>query len=305
VDLPRAILAVQWGPQRGKRAVLHPGASLRVGRAEWADLKVPNDRQMSGVHFEVAWDGARATVRDLKSVTGTLIDGEPGLAEGAIANGGWIKAGETVFTLFVEGATPPREDAGEIDDDTPGLQGAARRREAEARRERMAAAQAALPAIEREAASGALYALLDGARDERILELCHESVEEYQSLYDGVAGEAMSDVAPRLVRLPAGSRLLEALVLEGWGKRWGVYAVCPLPFKEVRRHFRRLLMVQEEETAERMYFRFYDPRVLAAFLDCATAPQADAVFGEITAYVVEAADRSVRRLPRPAKEGEV
>ena len=56
-----------------------------------------------------------------------------------------------------------------------------------------------------------------------------------------------------------------------------------------------------EETAERMYFRFYDPRVLAAFHDAATPPQREALFGEIEAFLVETSERSLRRIPRPAR----
>lgn len=300
----RAIVAVPWGPLRGLRVVLAPGAALKVGRAEWADLKVPHDRQMSGVHFELSWDGEAATVRDLGSVGGTLIDGEPGKREGAIRHGGWIKAGETVFTLHVEGGAPQRDDLSEAPQeylDVPGFVGEARRREAEAARARAKDAAAALPLLEAEAAGGLLFAVLDAARDARIPELLRAAVEEQQSLYDGLPGEVMSDVAPYVVRLPQGSRLLASLVGEGWGKRWGIYGVCALPFKELRRHFRRFLMVHDEETAERMYFRFYDPRVLAAFHDAATPPQREALFGEIEAFLVETGERTLRRIPRPAR----
>jgi hypothetical protein len=300
----RAIVAVPWGPLRGLRVVLEPGSALKVGRSEWADLKVPHDRQMSGVHFEIAWDGEAAKVRDLGSVTGTLIDGEPGKREGAIGHGGWIKAGETVFTLHVEGGAPAPNDLAEASPeylDVPGFVGEARRREAEASRARKRDADAVLPLLEAEAAGGALFAVLDAARDARIPELLRAAVEEQQSLYDGLPGEVMSDVAPYVVRLPQGSRLLASLVGEGWGKRWGIYAVCSLPFKELRRHFRRFLMVHDEATAERMYFRFYDPRVLATFLDAATPAQRDTLFGEISAYLVETTDRKLRRIPRPER----
>ena len=105
----RAIVAVKWGPLQGQKAILEPGTAKRFGRAEWADFVVPHDRQMSGVHFEVAWDGAAVRVRDLASVTGTLIDGEPGRREGIVESGSWLKAGETVFTVHIERATPPRD----------------------------------------------------------------------------------------------------------------------------------------------------------------------------------------------------
>lgn len=307
MERQRAIVAVPWGPLRGRRAVIEPGAALRVGRAEWADLKVPHDRLMSGVHFEIAWDGASCRVRDLESVTGTLIDGEAGRTEGEIGNGGWIKAGETVFTVHVEGATPPPDDeTATLDDEgeAPGHVAAARRREAATRRARLESAATARITLEAEAATTTLFAVMDAARDPRVLELLRESVERHESLYEGAPGEAMAEYAPYLVELPRGSRLLGALVREGWGKRWGVFVASDLPFKEVRRHLRRFLMVHDVETAERMYFRYYDPRVLAAFLGCASEGQTAEIFGDLRALLIEAGDRSVLRVARPApREG--
>ncbi len=268
----RAIVAVKWGPLQGQKTILEPGTAKRFGRAEWADFAVPHDRQMSGVHFEVAWDGAAVRVRDLESVTGTLIDGEPGKKEGMIDRAGWIKAGDTVFTIHLEGATPPREE----NDSAPFPS---------------AAAVAALARLEAEVAP--LFAVLDAARDDRILELLSESVEEYRSLYDGSGGEAMADVAPYLVRLPRGSRLLRSLVLEGWGKRWGIYLTSRDPLKEVRRHWRRLLIVVSDVTGERLYFRFYDPGALRLVLPTCQPRQIEDLVGQAEKLCLEARDGSM------------
>ncbi len=280
----RAIVAVKWGPLQGQKTILEPGTAKRFGRAEWADFIIPHDRQMSGVHFEVAWDGAALRVRDLESVTGTLIDGEPGRTEGVIESGSWLKAGETVFTVHIEGATPPREIA-----DGPAVPSAA--------------AVAALATLRAEAARAPLFAVLDAARDDRILELLCESVEEHRSLYDGIEGEALADVAPYLVRLPAGSRLLEALVLEGFGERWGIYLTSEEPFKEVRRHLRRFLMVEEEETGSSFYFRFYDPATLRGFLPTVTPRQREILFGDLGSFLVEN-DTELLRFTPTTSEGD-
>ena len=280
----RAIVAVKWGPLQGQKTILEPGTAKRFGRAEWADFAVPHDRQMSGVHFEVAWDGKTLRVCDLESVTGTLIDGEPGRTEGPIESGSWIKAGETVFTVHVEGATPPRE----IDDVLPVPS---------------AAAVAALATLRAEAARAPLFAVLDAARDDRILELLCESVEEHRSLYDGIEGETLADVAPYLVRLPAGSRLLDALVLEGFGKRWGIYLTSEEPFKEVRRHLRRFLMVRDESDAP-LYFRFYDPRTLRAFLPTSSPSQAEDLFDRTIAFFADGNDGILRLANDTALDGQ-
>jgi hypothetical protein len=284
------IVAIKWGPLDGRRAVLSPGEVLRVGRGERAGLVVPHDRQMSALHVELSWDGARCHFRDLKSATGTLRNGEPGVVEGDLVNGDWLKAGETVLTVHVEASTPSRE----VDDDDQ--EDEALRAE---RLSRKAPAEAALGALEDEAAREPLYAIVDTARDRRILELCRESVEEHRSLYDGVEGETMAHVAPYLVRLPAGSRLLASLVREGWGRRWGVYLTSPAPFTEVRRQLRRFLMIEMEGSREQLYFRFYDPRTLATFLPSCSPRQAAEFFGGAGAFLFEGDHFAVLRHPRP------
>lgn len=134
-----------------------------------------------------------------------------------------------------------------------------------------------------------LYALVDAARDERVLELLSASDEERQSLYEGPKGEVLAPYAPWLVSLPPGSPLLEALIREGWGKSWGVYLTSGARFRDVRRHLRRFLMVKTER-GKKLYFRFYDPRILRVFLPVCTPRQASMMFGEVDAFLVEARD---------------
>jgi hypothetical protein len=131
-----------------------------------------------------------------------------------------------------------------------------------------------------------LYAVLDAARDRAVLKLLQSFGEEVQSLYDGRRGEQIADVAPHLVRVPAGSRLLEALLREGWGKSWGIFALCDASFAELRRHLRRFLVVQTEDRSE-LYFRFYDPRVLRPFLESANDEERRAFFGPISEFLLE------------------
>jgi hypothetical protein len=281
----RAILEVRGvhPPPPVRRVVLEPGEVLRVGRTDLADLQVSRDRQMSGVHFELSWDGARCQVRDRESARGTWLNGQQ-VSEGEVKNAGWIRAGDTIFMVFFEGATP-----GRLPVDSP---------EVTARKERALAAFAA------EAAP--LFALLDAARSPRVLELLRESVEEHQSLYDGVKGEALADVAPYLVRLPQGSTLLEKLVREGWGESWGLYLTSEAAFTQVRRHFRRILSVdvhQREKRPQRAYFRFYDPRVLRVLLPIINSRQAAELFGEIGCYLVEGEHGEVERFEAAAFPG--
>ena len=131
-----------------------------------------------------------------------------------------------------------------------------------------------------------LYAILDAARDIKILALLMQSKEEHQSLYEGVQGAKLSQVAPYLVKLDKDSLMLGSLLLEGWGNNWGVYLTCTSDFPEVRRHLRHFLEVQLPD-GKQVYFRFYDPRVLRVFLPTCTADEINQFFGPIKQYLME------------------
>jgi len=253
----RLVVEVSSGMLRGTKAIVTPGGTLRVGRTERAELVVERDAALSGLHFELTWDGTTCRLRDLGSACGTKLSGAPVGGETPVPHGGWIQAGETSFTVRVEAASPSRN-------------------EERADATLAAGARAALaPRM------GHLYAVLDAARNPRILELVRESVDEAQSLYEGVQGDALAEVAPYLVAFRPDSGLLDRLLEEGWGGSWGVFVESRASFKELRRQLRRFLMVEDEGTGERVYFRYYDPRVLGAFLPLATVRQRDEIFRDI------------------------
>lgn len=129
-----------------------------------------------------------------------------------------------------------------------------------------------------------LMALVDAARDRRVLELLRNSKEEYRSLYKSQQDEAIS---PLLIGLPPQSPLLKQMVHEGWGRRWGVYLTCRVALADLRQYFRQALMVSTSDGVE-LFSRFYDPRFFRFFLDGCTAVEAQKFFGPISAYLMEA-----------------
>lgn len=282
VPRPRAIVEVRSGPLLGAKALLLPGEALRIGRTERAHLIVSRDAQMSGLHCSLTWDGRRCRLRDEKSARGTLLGGQPIEGEAEVPHGAWIMAGETSFSVYFEAHTPPREAAPldpEIAAEAPRALTRLRDVFSPRGRER--------PRTPSSGGAHCLYAVLDAARDARILELLHEAADDHRSLYEGVQGEALADVAPYLVHFRKDSALLDRLVEEGWGRAWGIFLTASKPFKEVRRHLRRFLMVEEDETRERLYFRFYDPRVLREVLPIATVRQEDEIFEGIERFLCE------------------
>jgi hypothetical protein len=130
---------------------------------------------------------------------------------------------------------------------------------------------------------GNLMALVDATRDRRVLELLHNSSEEYRSLYQGDQNLA---VAPHLVRLPHRSSLLTQVIREGWGRSWGVFLSCNVSLAELREYFRSALMVSMPDGTE-MFSRFYDPRFFRGLLESCTVAEALRFFGPIGAYLME------------------
>jgi pSer/pThr/pTyr-binding forkhead associated (FHA) protein len=303
---PRLIVEVRWGPHNGRKVSVDAGAVLRVGRTDRADLVLPDDKHLSAVHFSLAWDGARATLRDHDSQEATFLDGER-VKVGQPGHASWVRAGETDFSVHIEDKVPPPEEDDPEDDDllTEDERWLANERRAEEQKRREAAGSA-LAKLRQEAVQAPLFAVLDAARDDRILELLRQSVEPHQSLYEGIQGEPLATVAPYLTGpFRKDSVLLDRLVTEGWGKRWGIYATSREPFKEVRRHFRRFLMVELEETGEPLYFRFYDPWVLRTIWPTTTPQQAADLTKPLGGVLVEGEERRVLGLQAGGGAGAV
>ncbi len=68
-----------------------------VGRDDEADIKV-DDRGLSRVHFEIAFDGRMAAIRDLQSTNGTFVD-DSRVSELVLRSGSTISAGRTEFNF--------------------------------------------------------------------------------------------------------------------------------------------------------------------------------------------------------------
>jgi hypothetical protein len=161
-----------------------------------------------------------------------------------------------------------------------------------------AAAPPTDPAKERSAAvlrllatqpGGHLYALLDAAREPMILELLEETELDYESLYEGEAGEEIAEFGPWLVRFPPGEELLATVARDGWGHSWGTFLVCEKDLDEVRRHLRKFLLIKLPD-GRQVYFRFYDPRVLRTYLPTCTGPELETFFGPIRRMILESPD---------------
>jgi hypothetical protein len=280
----RAVLQLWSGPEAFRKLVLNPGEARIVGSASPDSQRTNNtsppfqvraDPPLAPAHFEVLWDGVVAHVRPLGSNAITL-DGLPAL-RGELAHRGWMTAARTTFRFIVEARTPPSPPRPPSEASTAALAALAPLREA-----------------------GTLYAIIDAARSTRALELIEESVDPYASLYDGERGRAFDDVAPYLVQLDRNSELLERLVHEGWGEAWGIFLTSKAGYEPLRRHLRQFLMVDAEGEPNRLFFRFYDPRVMRTFAEVITPEQRSELMAQIDTLLYETPEQDVALLrPTP------
>lgn len=136
-----------------------------------------------------------------------------------------------------------------------------------------------------------LYCILDAARDPQIyprLRALAASV-PVMPLYQGAAAVEMAAVAPYLVYLGDRTEVFDWIFDAGWGRGWGIFVWSPQIADGLRAHFRKLTLVRTEQNA-RLWFRFYDPRVLRAFLPTCDAGQLREMFGSIQCLMAEDAD---------------
>jgi hypothetical protein len=130
-----------------------------------------------------------------------------------------------------------------------------------------------------------VWAVLDCARDPAVYRALLESRLEFRCLYSGRLPAELERVAPQLVELLPGHRLVDRLLNEGWGRSWGVFVKIVDP-SSLRHHLRKFLKVRDED-GKSLIFRYYDPRVLRTYLPSCRPGEVEALFGPVTAYLTE------------------
>jgi hypothetical protein len=133
------------------------------------------------------------------------------------------------------------------------------------------------------------FAVLDGAAIPDLLEKLYAVEPQHECLYMGDLEPDMAEVAPYLVQLEPQSDFANWVIGMGWGKHWGIFLQTSADFRAMRQHFRRFLVIYNEEGRPLM-FRFYDPRVLRRHFPKCKPEELSALFGPVVSYVVEDED---------------
>ncbi|MBX7174328.1 MAG: DUF4123 domain-containing protein [Pyrinomonadaceae bacterium] len=130
------------------------------------------------------------------------------------------------------------------------------------------------------------YAVLDGASITDLPVKLYEMNATNICLYQGDIPADLVYVAPYLIQMPFGASVTEWILSECWGKHWGIFAQSKLSLTGVRKQFRSLLTVNDEN-GNPMLFRYYDPRVLGQFLKTCQTEELDVMFDKVGYYFVE------------------
>jgi len=132
------------------------------------------------------------------------------------------------------------------------------------------------------------YILLDAAKMHARIEDAKHFNKRHLCLYKGKAEERLHTVAPWLFTYPRPSVFADWYLANSGQQHWGIILETPKDFKTVYLHLKKFLIVKTEE-GKKLYFRFYDPRVLPSFLETSDEAQLRAFFGPIDKYILESA----------------
>ncbi len=136
------------------------------------------------------------------------------------------------------------------------------------------------------AGSRDIWMIVDGARDRAIYSLLLDSSLQRSCLYSGSIPFELEVAAPHLVQLERGDSFTRRLIARAWGNSWGVFLQCDAASARLRRHLRQFLVVSDW-TGRRLLFRYYDPRVLRAYLPTCDGQDLRTVFGPIERFWTE------------------
>ena len=127
------------------------------------------------------------------------------------------------------------------------------------------------------ASDGALWAILDACDTPAVpARLKLFPPEKGGCLWSGEAREKYWGVAPWLAKVDV--PLLDWIRATLWDEPWGLFLEARATADVLRRHFRRQLAAEGPD-GKRMYFRFYDPRVLRTYLRTATPSERAELIG--------------------------
>jgi hypothetical protein len=137
-----------------------------------------------------------------------------------------------------------------------------------------------------------IYAVIDGSAVPQLRTRIARSGCLSACLNRGELAPEVAAASPWLVQLDRDTPLTGWFLREGWGQGWGILALSPADIATMRRHFRSVLVVTLPD-GRLVQFRWYDPRVLRAYLPTCTGEEAAIMFGPAQQYFTEGDDSNL------------
>lgn len=127
------------------------------------------------------------------------------------------------------------------------------------------------------------FVIIDGAACPGLLDILDQTQPDYECLYAGEMDPSVEEVAPFLIRLDPDHPFSDWLFASIDCKPWGIFLATSAGIRDLRKHFRTFLLVKGPD-GNTLYFRYYDPRVLSAYLPTTDDDERKQVFGPVEAY---------------------
>jgi hypothetical protein len=135
-----------------------------------------------------------------------------------------------------------------------------------------------------------MFVIIDAARSFVPVAIAKLLVANVANLFAGKKGDDLSDVAPHLCECDIGGNVAELLVVPYGKGEFGILIESDASWADIQRHLRQFLMVRRQANIRPVYFRYYDPRVLRAFLPACSEPELSTFFGSIKEFHCQSED---------------
>lgn len=282
-ERPCTVFKVLAGARLGELLVAPPVARVTVGRA--ADCQVVIDEpEISQHHAELAWEGDRWVLRDLDSANGTRLNGRRVTTPVGLEDRDEVALGGCTLLVRLPAVPPPPEPTPvfplPVFDAFAGTPPPPIRPPGTGD-PLLGALRSALAETE----PLGHYALIDGAQAVELAVIARQLGHRVFSLFSGAAASSLAHVGPCLVDLDQPSPFVDHW-RAAMGRNAGVLLAAEGDLDRVSAHLREIFVVTDESDQE-FFFRYYDPRVLRAFLPTCTADELREFFGPVRWWIAE------------------
>ncbi len=133
-----------------------------------------------------------------------------------------------------------------------------------------------------------VYSVLDAGADPSILPMIQQCGLFFECLFAGNLPQELAAAAPYVVKLKKDADFTHQLIDAGWSKNWGIFLTAPpgTGIKDIRKHLRKCLLVRGPED-QKLFFRYYDPRIMRTYLPTCDQKDRDFLFDPIIKFVME------------------